>query len=452
MASSRNPVAPVAPDFRGYRYPHLAQLWAALSAEPTLPQLDRWLSRELKNQRSFGRQDRLFYADALFTAMRYLQSIVLLEEGYQAKVTDMQDYVLTRDNELSTEQLWQATRQVPAAAVWHWLMLMLDSGAEAPKEIPDLDARQVWWESVRKQWAQDPATRLLLAGMRPCWLDWLRARQEASGWSDDTLEAFTLGQNTRPPLWLRVQKPNQAATVEKELLQQGFDVETDADAILARGNRSIYQTAAFQLGGIEIQDWASQQISRAVAAEPGEFIWDACAGGGGKTLAIARRMNNQGAITATDIREHKLEELKRRAKRAGWFNIRRFTWDAEAPLALPKEIARQGGFDRVLVDAPCTSSGTWRRNPDARWRLSQRSLQELVQLQSQILTQAAHAVRFGGRLIYATCSWLIDENEQQVMDWLAQNPEFSLEKQALVGHPEQDADTMYYAIMRRRTP
>lgn len=440
---------PVMPDFRGYRYPHLGQLWERLAAEPELPQVDRWLSQQLRSQKQFGRQDRLFYADALFTVMRYLLPLTLLEEGYQRQVSDMAAYALERDVELAGDRIWQAARELPASVLWYWLIQILPGTAEYPREIEDEPFRTPYWERVQAQWAADERLAWLLAGWRPAWHDWLAERQQASGWTAEQVEQFCTGQNIRPPLWLRVQKPAQAAAVEQELKQVGFSVDADEDALKARGGRSIFQTAAFRLGGIEIQDWASQQISRAVGARPGELIWDACAGGGGKTLALASRMNNLGAITATDIRAWKLEELKRRAKRAGWFNIRRFEWDAEAPLKLPREARQQGGFDRVLVDAPCTSAGTWRRNPDARWRLSPHQVAELTRLQTRILDQAAPAVRPGGTLVYATCSWLTAENEQLVMDWLQRQPEFRLSHQQLVGFPEADADTMYYAVLRR---
>lgn len=442
---------PALPDFRGYRYPHLARLWVRLCAEPELPQLDRWLSQQLRTQKQFGRQDRLFYADVLFSAMRYLLPITLLEEGYQRQVSDMSDFALVRDAELPGADVWQAARELSAPAVWYWLQQLLPGDSEPPRELEeDLPFRQPFWERVGTQWRQQPETRGLLQGWRPAWQGWLQQRMEASGWDDEIVERFQRGQNVRPPLWLRVQKPGQARAVEQELKQLGFAVTADEDALQAVGGRSIYQTAAFRLGGIEIQDWASQQISRAVGARPGELIWDACAGGGGKTLALASRMNNRGAITATDIRGYKLEELKRRAKRAGWFNIRRFEWDAGAPLDLPREARQQGGFDRVLVDAPCSSAGTWRRNPDARWRLGPAGVGELCRLQARILDQAAPAVRPGGTLVYATCSWLTEENEQQVADWLQRHPEFSLATEHLVGFPYADSDTMYYAVLRRQ--
>jgi 16S rRNA (cytosine967-C5)-methyltransferase len=132
------------------------------------------------------------------------------------------------------------------------------------------------------------------------------------------------------------------------------------------------------------------------------------------------------------------------------FNVRVFTWSGAEPLRLPKEAAQQKGFDWVLIDAPCSSAGTWRRNPDARWRFDPADTLELVHLQQQLLGNAAPAVRVGGRLVYATCSWQVSENEQQVDWFLAQHPEFALESQQILGAPELDSDTMFVAVLVRR--
>ncbi len=152
-------------------------------------------------------------------------------------------------------------------------------------------------------------------------------------------------------------------------------------------------------------------------------------------------------VLATDLHAYKLEELKRRAKRAQVFNVRSFTWDGEAPLRLPAEAARQQGFDWVLLDAPCTAAGTWRRNPDARWRFSPQDSHELVQLQARLLALAAQAVRPGGNLVYATCSWQLAENEAQLAPLLAQG--WQLQLSQLLGAPELDADTMYVARLQK---
>jgi 16S rRNA (cytosine967-C5)-methyltransferase len=205
----------------------------------------------------------------------------------------------------------------------------------------------------------------------------------------------------------------------------------------------------YRQGVVEIQDLASQQIAAAIAVRSGEKVWDCCAGAGGKSLAIAARMNNKGVLLATDLHGYKLDELKRRAKRAQLGNVRTFTWAGDEPLRLPKEIAQQKGFDWVLVDAPCSSSGTWRRNPDARWRFAPTDTAELVVLQQKILHNSAVAVRVGGHLVYATCSWQVSENEAQIALFLQNNPVFSLISQTILGAPQIDADTMFVAVLKR---
>ncbi len=258
-------------------------------------------------------------------------------------------------------------------------------------------------------------------------------------------------QQSRPPLWLRPAAAQDAKALCDELKTAGVEVNLNKHGLCATGGFGVQQTDAYKEGRVEVQDFASQQIAAAVNAQPGEKIWDACAGAGGKTLAIADGMGGKGAVVATDLKEFKLTELKKRAKRAGIANIRTFVWDGEAPLRLPKEIARQKGFDKVLIDAPCTATGTWRRNPDARNRLNDDYLNELTALQQQLLNHASDAVRSGGKLIYATCSWLAEENEDAVEAFLKNHPEFSLERMQMLGAPDVDSDTMFVAIMKRES-
>lgn len=432
---------PQLPAIAGFRYPHLNQLWAQLSAEPELPQLDRWLRQVMRAQTKWGRQDRLFYADVLFTLMRYLLPVVLLEQAWLGD----------QEPDPEPDQLWPQARQLSAPVIWGWLIVLTQSQqASWPQELrSEQDARYRFAEHQLLSWIKPSKTAGLRWGWSPQWLLEAQRRAHRMQWSEATAQQFLLGPLHRPPLWLRLQHPERQEQVHRELLNAGFSVHWQQDAIRVEGPRSIEQTPAYQHGWIEIQDWASQQISRAVAARPGDLVWDACAGAGGKTLAIASQLQNQGAVIATDTRAHALESLRVRAKRAGWFNIRRFTADATAPLRWPKEAAQRGGFDRVLVDAPCSASGTWRRNPDARWRLHPNTLAELVALQQQLLQQCARAVRPGGQLIYATCSWLEAENEAPISQFLATQPQFSLLDQQLVGFPMVDADTMFVARLQR---
>jgi 16S rRNA (cytosine967-C5)-methyltransferase len=198
------------------------------------------------------------------------------------------------------------------------------------------------------------------------------------------------------------------------------------------GRPSITGSKTFQDGIVEIQDEGSQIVALLVDARPGMRVADYCAGAGGKTLAIAQMMENKGHIIACDVSAPRLEGAIKRLRRAGVHN-------AERHLLEPgdKWSKRQAQkFDRVLVDAPCTGTGTWRRNPDARLRLKESDLAEILPKQAMILDQAARLVKQGGRLIYATCSLLVEENEAQVAAFLARMPEFKL---VPLGEPLPDA-------------
>ncbi len=182
----------------------------------------------------------------------------------------------------------------------------------------------------------------------------------------------------------------------------------------------ITGSAAYKDGLIEVQDEGSQLIAALANARPGMRVVDYCAGAAGKTLAMAATMGNQGRITACDVSVPRLEGANKRLRRAGVHN-------AETHLLEPGDRwvkRRAGTFDRVLVDAPCTGTGTWRRNPDARSRTGPEDLRELLGKQHEILAISAHLVKPGGRLIYATCSLLPEENEVQVEAFLANHPAF----------------------------
>lgn len=188
------------------------------------------------------------------------------------------------------------------------------------------------------------------------------------------------------------------------------------------GRRPVTEGPAFQSGLVEIQDEGSQLVAAMVGAAPGMRVVDWCAGAGGKTLALAATMANRGQIVACDVSAPRLEGAVRRLRRAGVHNVERHL------LAPGDKWAkrRAGGFDRVLVDAPCTGTGTWRRNPDARLRLQPEDLAELLPKQADILDAAQSLVRRGGRLVYATCSLLHEENEAQVTGFLSRHPDFAV--------------------------
>jgi len=219
---------------------------------------------------------------------------------------------------------------------------------------------------------------------------------------------------------------------------------------------NFYTLPAYREGRVEIQDLASQCIGTVCAPKSGERWWDVCAGAGGKSLLLAQLMQGKGVVVGSDIRAHKLEDLKLRARRGGFFNIMPKPWDGKP---VP---ARKATYDGVLVDSPCSCSGTWRRNPAARWSTDLAEVVALAATQLQILQAAATGVKPGGVLVYATCSLFKRENEDVVRAFAESAPEFELEPFA---HPltgmmtpgfvqfwpwEGDCDAMFAARFRRK--
>jgi 16S rRNA (cytosine967-C5)-methyltransferase len=179
----------------------------------------------------------------------------------------------------------------------------------------------------------------------------------------------------------------------------------------------------FRQGMVEVQDEGSQIAAQLADARPGLRVVDFCAGAGGKTLALAAAMGNRGHLVACDVSATRLERATQRLRRAGASIVQR------VPLAGARDkwVKRHAqSFDRVFVDAPCTGTGTWRRNPDAKWRLRPEDLVELAALQADILDSAQRLVKPGGRLIYVTCSLLGEENEAQIERFLAGHGDFTL--------------------------
>ena len=187
-------------------------------------------------------------------------------------------------------------------------------------------------------------------------------------------------------------------------------------------NANISSTSAFREGLIEFQDEGSQLAALLCDARPGMQVIDFCAGTGGKTLALAAAMKNKGHLVACDISTVRLARAKQRLLRAGVENAERKLLPAEDDKWMKKHYAR---FDRVLIDAPCSGTGSWRRNPDSRWSTQAANIDELTALQDSILIRASRLVKPGGRLIYATCSLLPRENDQRVATFLAGHPDFT---------------------------
>lgn len=227
------------------------------------------------------------------------------------------------------------------------------------------------------------------------------------------------------PLDLRVNALTaKRADVQKELAKAAIkSVATPYSpwGLRVEGKPALTKVDAFQRGAIEVQDEGSQLLALLLDAKRGEMVVDFCAGAGGKTLAIGAQMRNTGRLYAFDVSGHRLDALKPRLARSGLSNVH--------PAAIAHErderVKRLAGkIDRVLVDAPCSGLGTLRRNPDLKWRQSLQAVQELTAKQTAILDSAARLVKPGGRLVYATCSVLPEENEAIAEAFAAAHPDF----------------------------
>lgn len=370
---------------------HLVALWRAYVDHPTARQADKWLAQYFREHKSYGKKDRAWYSEEFFSLLRRAVSFLPEEK--------------TKD----------------AAMVWRELGLLPQLKEKGGQEsLP-----QTW-----KIWLQN------------------------SSLPQEKISDFLANLGSKPPLYLRANYPEKRGEIETELKAAGYTVATtQRDRLVTfavAGQRPIYELQCLKNGLVEIQDLASQLLGEAVDAHPGMAVWDVCAGGGGKTMQIASQMKNRGVLYASDIRDYKLDELKLRARRGGFHNVRRFVYDAEKSPELTREIKNSGGFHRILVDAPCSASGTLRRNPDVRYRIMPGDPEKFAALQLKILSAVAPYLKPGGKLIYATCSVFKAENENVVQKFLLGHTGLSLSEAKCVGSPALDADTMFYAVMEKK--
>lgn len=440
------------------RHP-LLTLWSQWCVLKPRPALDRWLRGQLRHQPAGAEWTPMQLGQGMADAVRYQQLACAAEDLHTGRASMQWD----NDAWLAWDAQWKDTVlggfQAQTLCSWVERRIQQRWGFAARQRDDEQRTRVMRHIAHQAQQAPLSALGMLWAGLRPGWTALLKQRAQISGWDESTLLTFISQQNQQPPLWLRVNplRRNVLAVADEaqalqdmlhSLRQEGINAALSENHLSARGGKGIDSSELYRSGQLEIQDLASQQIAAALNAQPGDKIWDACAGAGGKTLALAGGMNNKGALVATDLHQYKLDELKRRASRAGAHNVRTFVWNGEEALRLPAEIARHGGFDKVLVDAPCSSSGTWRRNPDARWRFSASDTAELNELQLRLLSLAAQSVKSGGLLVYATCSWEVAENEGITRRFCEQSG-FRLLQQDLIGNPASDSDTMFVARLQK---
>lgn len=265
---------------------------------------------------------------------------------------------------------------------------------------------------------------------------------------------------TRPSVWVRAQGIDEQA-VWSELGAEGLKPwihRRITSAAKLDPAADVHHLGLFERGNLEIQDLAAQAVGLACDPDPGERWWDACAGAGGKAIHLASLMKGKGLVVATDVNAARRKEAVRRARRSPFRNITTKEWDG-------RHVAGKArSFDGVLVDAPCSAVGTWRRNPDARWSMNAEGIVRLAALQAQLLSAAAAGVKPGGTLVYSVCTLTPAETTGVVTAFLAANPGFRLdpfshpltgdrtEGTTLVWPQEADCDAMFMARMIRSGP
>lgn len=279
----------------------------------------------------------------------------------------------------------------------------------------------------------------------PDWLD-ERGQSELDTQWDSELEAL----NGEAAVVLRFNAlKTSRENLQKILHAEKVETYTNAsfpDALILKERQNIFRTKAFAEGLFEVQDAASQLIAPFLKVESGMRVIDACAGAGGKTLHLASLMKNKGRLIAMDVEQWKLDELQKRARRAGVSNLETKLIDSSKVV---KRLA--GTADRLLLDVPCSGLGVLKRNPDAKWKLSEAFVDQVCQTQQQLLEQYSAMVKPGGLMVYATCSILPSENEKQVECFLNNHHKnFELEEHHHVW-PSEGFDGFYMARMRRKS-
>jgi 16S rRNA (cytosine967-C5)-methyltransferase len=372
---------------------------------------DKVIEKLLKQNPKWGARDRRFIAETTYDIVRWHR---LFQHAVQAGPTDF----------------WKL---IGAWCLWR--------GEEPPAwpEFYGLGSRQ-----FEKAMAEAQETVVLRESI-PDWLHQVGTDELNAAWLRE-LPAL----NEPAKVVLRVNTLKTTRADLQKHLRQHDNIETEApapypDALLLEQRQNIFTRQSFKDGWFEVQDAGSQKIAPFLDVEPGMRVIDACAGGGGKTLHLAALTENKGRIIAMDTEAWKLEELKKRARRAGATNI-----DARV-IESSKTIKRLAATaDRLLLDVPCSGLGVLKRNPDAKWKLSPAFLDEVKQTQQKILQQYSTMVKPGGLLVYSTCSILPSENEKQVEAFLA-TPDCPFElvdQQTLL--PSAGFDGFFMAKLRHR--
>lgn len=374
---------------------------------------DKVIEKVLKQNPKWGARDRRFIAETTYDIVRWhrlIQNITEAEEGDYWKLLGG----------------WCIIHRIPLPS---WEEFSSLNPARVTQRLDKMNHIRRFRESI------------------PDWMDELGERELPDRWERE-LHAL----NGDAPVVLRVNTLKVSRSeLHDRLMDDGIDTINipDCDALQLRERQNVFRHDTFKEGLFEVQDTASQFVAPFLQPAPGLRVIDACAGAGGKTLHLAALMKNRGRLVALDVEANKLEELKKRARRAGVDNLEARIIDSSKTIKRLENTA-----DRLLLDVPCSGLGVLRRNPDAKWKLSPAFIDEVVRLQQHILDDYESMLKPGGLMVYSTCSILPSENQHQVRAFLErQNGKFELLNERHCW-PSEGFDGFYMALMRKngKTP
>lgn len=371
---------------------------------------DRMINKYMRANRNWTATEKSFFAEAVYGIIRHRRYLEFLA---------------------NSDQLFPMIAAYLVTKNLKWV---------ARPEFKDLDAEKI---KARMKSQKPPAVEHSM----PDWLSEMGQKEFGGEWP-----SLMQSLNKEPQIFLRVNTlKTTAEKLTQDLKAEKINVDKVVgrlqlpDALVLKERQNVFATNASKKGDFEMQDAGSQWIAPLLQVEPGQTVVDACSGSGGKTLHLASLMKNQGKIVAMDILDIKLKDLEERAARAGVKIL-------ETKLIDPKAIQRlEKSFDRVLIDSPCTGMGTLRRNPDIKWKLTPEQVENVCETQRDILSRYSNMTKPGGIMVYATCSILKRENEEQVKWFLSTKAGqgFTLLSQHRLMPHKEGFDGFYAAVLKR---
>jgi 16S rRNA (cytosine967-C5)-methyltransferase len=378
---------------------------------------DKVVARSLKKDKRWGSSDRKFVAETIYEIVRWKR---LYSEIAEVKEP------FDRDNLWRIFAVWAVLRGYP---IPDWRQLDGTPERKIKGRFDELSKIRTFKESI------------------PDWMDELGVKELGEKvWSKEIT-----AQNQPAKVILRV---NTLKTTKEKLkaILMDLNIETDylkdqPDALVLKERANVFLTDAFKQGFFEVQDANSQLVAAFLDVKPGMRVVDTCAGAGGKTLHIASLMENKGQLIAMDLYESKLKQLKLRAKRNSAFNIEYRIIDSTKVIKKLHEKA-----DRVLIDAPCSGLGVLKRNPDAKWKLQPEFIDNIRKVQAEVLENYSKIVKPGGKLVYATCSILPSENQEQIKRFLTTEigKQFQFIEDRKILASDSGFDGFYMALLERK--